>query len=70
MSALRIARPGQPVVLIDLGPATARRVLGRYSTMGGSMAATPTVDLRVLFPATTPARRAQIAAYKAKRKAA
>lgn len=69
MSALRIARPGEPVVLIDLGPSTARRTIGRYSTLGGSLAATPRVDLRRLFPATTPARREQIAAYRARMRA-
>ena len=34
MSALRVARRGQPTVLIDQGPATAHIIVGRYATRG------------------------------------
>lgn len=69
MSALRlgIREDGtRDVRAIDDGVTVRRRVIGRYSTLGGSLEARPTVDFRTLFPATTPARRAQTAAYRAR----
>jgi hypothetical protein len=37
MSLLRIARPGQPTVLIDLGPATGRSIHTRGAIRGGAI---------------------------------
>ena len=65
MSALRIARPGHPVVLIDLGPGIA------YVTGGsirGSGTLEPSTGPKVSAPISQ-ARREQMAAYKVKNRA-
>ena len=63
MSALRINVPGEPVRHIDLGPAVGR-LTGRG--IGGSLVQGNTNAERIL-PSTTPARRAQMAEYRARR---
>ena len=82
MSPLRVARPGEPVQLIDLGPASGRiHGYARGATIAGSLVVGLSerhkanaaqreykARQRELFPATTPERRAQMAAYKASRK--
>lgn len=62
MSALRIAHPGKPVVFVDLGPGTGR-VQG--ANLSGSLVQSrPKDDLPI--PSTSPKRRAQMAAYRAR----
>ena len=66
MSALRISRPGQETLLIDQGPSNSRP-WGARSIGGQMVTARHAVPLPV--PATTGQRRAQIAAYHAKKRA-
>jgi hypothetical protein len=82
MSALRVSRPGHPTQLLDLGPAVGRITHTRGAVGGGVYVVGESErarDLRLqreamarqrgaLLEATTPARRAQMAAYRESRK--
>lgn len=85
MSFLRYSSPGQPTVLVDMGPSNGRMHGSRYGTRGSTVSGALVVGIsdrdkansyqraytarmREMFPATTPARREQIAAYKARRR--
>ena len=61
MSALRISRPGEPVQLVDLGPAVGRIIHSRgpvYGTVAIGIGPTPAIST------TSPARRAQMKEYR------
>ena len=58
MSALRINVPGQPVVLLDQGPANG--TAGRFHL--GEVLVTPQRAAPLILPATSQARQASMAA--------
>lgn len=80
MSALRVSRPGHPTQLVDIGPAVGRITHTRGSVGGGVYVVGESDRTRALrlqrehvarqrgalLEATTPARRAQMAAYREK----
>ena len=63
MSALRINVPGQPVVLVDQGPANG--TAGRFHL--GGVLVTPQKAAPLILPATSQATRDRMAAYKRSR---
>ena len=65
MSALRINIPGQPVVLVDQGPANG--CAGRHY-YGGTLVS-PQKATPLILAATSKATRERMAAYKASRRA-
>lgn len=64
MSYLRIAQPGQATRYVDLGPSAVIRARGR---VGGELV-TPQKAKPLPVPATSEARRVQMAAYKSQRR--
>lgn len=64
MAALRVARPGQPVVLIDLGPA-APSLDWRGHTFGGELVSATPMARKAQTPEQIEATRAAKQAYRA-----